>query len=144
MNCSHGVARHGVFVEESNLTQTHLSVAAVLVDERTVAAIIENIVRRGYRFIANFRVIAPTELQGFAKPWRSRNMIARLKRGRRRRATAMSHHRRSSNRSTFQLSPQFGSVDEAAGPRTCGSASFLNATATTTSNTRGRSLPIIS
>jgi TolB-like protein len=45
------------FVEESNLTQNIFLLRRVLGDERPTPRYIETVVRRGYRFIANVRVI---------------------------------------------------------------------------------------
>ncbi|HET9528571.1 MAG TPA: winged helix-turn-helix domain-containing protein, partial [Pyrinomonadaceae bacterium] len=49
------------FVEESNLTQNIFLLRRVLGDERPAPKYIETVVRRGYRFIANVRVIGPVE-----------------------------------------------------------------------------------
>lgn len=48
------------FVEESNLTQNIFLLRRVLGDERPAPRYIETVVRRGYRFIANVRVIGGT------------------------------------------------------------------------------------
>ncbi|HEX3186712.1 MAG TPA: winged helix-turn-helix domain-containing protein [Pyrinomonadaceae bacterium] len=115
------------FVEESNLTQNIFLLRRVLGDERPSPRYIETVVRRGYRFIANVRVIAPTELQGSQSPGAPEDMIARLTRGEDG-AHGNSHHSRSSNVQRSSLSLQFGSVDEAAGPRIVAVLPFLNAT----------------
>ena len=49
------------FVEESNLTQNIFLLRRVLGDERPAPRYIETVVRRGYRFIANVRVIRGAE-----------------------------------------------------------------------------------
>src|SRR5687767_7660350 len=49
------------FVEESNLTQNIFLLRRVLGDERPAPRYIETVVRRGYRFIANVRVIGGVE-----------------------------------------------------------------------------------
>src|SRR5262245_23080920 len=45
------------FVEESNLTQNIFLLRRVLGDERPAPRYIETVVRRGYRFVANVRVV---------------------------------------------------------------------------------------
>src|SRR5687768_15340473 len=45
------------FVEESNLTQNIFLLRRILGDERPAPRYIETVVRRGYRFIANVRVV---------------------------------------------------------------------------------------
>ena len=49
------------FVEESNLTQNIFLLRRILGDERPAPRYIETVVRRGYRFIANVRVIGGVE-----------------------------------------------------------------------------------
>src|SRR5688572_32487272 len=49
------------FVEESNLTQNIFLLRRVLGDERPAPRYIETVVRRGYRFIANVRVIGAVD-----------------------------------------------------------------------------------
>src|SRR5688572_32517899 len=49
------------FVEESNLTQNIFLLRRILGDERPAPRYIETVVRRGYRFIANVRVIGGME-----------------------------------------------------------------------------------
>src|SRR5688572_19327269 len=50
------------FVEESNLTQNIFLLRRVLGDERPAPRYIETVVRRGYRFVANVRVIRDGDL----------------------------------------------------------------------------------
>ena len=45
------------FVEDSNLTQTIFQLRRTLGDERAEPKYIETIARRGYRFIANVRIV---------------------------------------------------------------------------------------
>ncbi len=49
------------FVEESNLTQNIFLLRRVLGDERPSPRYIETVVRRGYRFVANVRVVGVSE-----------------------------------------------------------------------------------
>jgi DNA-binding winged helix-turn-helix (wHTH) protein/tetratricopeptide (TPR) repeat protein len=51
------------FVEESNLTQNIFLLRRVLGDERPAPRYIETVVRRGYRFVANVRVIGDGDLR---------------------------------------------------------------------------------
>ena len=50
------------FVEESNLTQNIFLLRRVLGDERPAPRYIETVVRRGYRFVANVRVVGGPDL----------------------------------------------------------------------------------
>jgi TolB-like protein len=56
------------FVEESNLTQNTFLLRRVLGDERPAPRYIETVVRRGYRFVANVRVIGDGDLRDANDP----------------------------------------------------------------------------
>jgi DNA-binding winged helix-turn-helix (wHTH) protein/TolB-like protein len=113
------------FVEESNLTQNIFLLRRVLGDERPSPRYIETVVRRGYRFIANVRVIVP-DPQGSQNPGAQEDLHARV-------TLAEDGEQGASRRSSpnvqrSRLSPQFGSVDEASAPRIVAVLPFLNAT----------------
>lgn len=51
------------FVEENNLTQNIFLLRRVLGDERPAPKYIETVVRRGYRFVANVRVVGDGDVR---------------------------------------------------------------------------------
>lgn len=64
------------FVEESNLTQNIFLLRRVLGDERPAPRYIETVVRRGYRFIANVRVVNGADSADLRDPRDSRSTAA--------------------------------------------------------------------
>ena len=94
------------FVEESNLAQTIFLLRRVLGDERPAPRYIETVVRRGYRFIANVRVIGDGNSSESAPLRDPRDSLA--------------------GRSGF--SPQVGDSDEPSAPPSVAVLPFLNAT----------------
>jgi DNA-binding winged helix-turn-helix (wHTH) protein/TolB-like protein len=102
------------FVEESNLTQNIFLLRRVLGDERPSPRYIETVVRRGYRFVANVRVIGAVAAHAADSGGAVDKLDPRLP--------------RSTVQGIGSLRPQFGSVDEASGSRTVAVLPFLNAT----------------
>ena len=100
------------FVEESNLSQNIFLLRRVLGDERPSPRYIETVVRRGYRFIANVRVIAAAAARAADEA----------------EAVDQVGPRRLLPAGIGSLRPQFGSVDDASAPRTVAILPFLNAT----------------
>ncbi|HET7112271.1 MAG TPA: winged helix-turn-helix domain-containing protein, partial [Pyrinomonadaceae bacterium] len=106
------------FVEESNLTQNIFLLRRVLGDERPAPKYIETVVRRGYRFIANVRVIGgPGDIGGEVGP----RDLAGL------RDSLASDSRDSSSTSTGS-GTHTANGDDASVPRTVAVLPFLNAT----------------
>jgi len=107
------------FVEDSNLSQNIFLLRRVLGDERPSPRYIETVVRRGYRFIANVRVIS-ADASGSDGVAFGDSVLGRG--ARRESGYLWPSVQRSS------LAPQFGGVDAASAPQTVAVLPLLNAT----------------